>query len=359
MKTYNTIIGFYLFLNLLFFYFIGLEVLHGHITFQFYADSKVYEEIALFRHHYGALTEVNHNTFGPVFLLQILGPRNYWAIYLFNIVLFLISIYLLTSTKGINGKVLVLLIMIQPITFSSLMTINKEMICLLCVSLIIYNHERKNKVICIILLLLTYIARWQFTLFYLIYLFIFFKGNILRNKRLLTIIGLLLSITFALFSLRNTFLSSVFDIYDLKVSTSNAHGAGTFRLIMSIQDKIGYIFAFIPKVLINLTGLIANYKLFFDFSFAYNNTVMFSQTVVYIFLLFLGFKKKIYKLEYTYFYIFIIYCCIFAISPVFSPRYFYAGMLFFCYEISRHYNRRPSLKNYKNTDIISTNFLMK
>ena len=334
MKKINALLLFYIFLALLFFYFVALDVLNGHTVFQFYADSKTYEEVALYGTDNESLTEVSHNTYGPVAVLKVLGPRNYWLIFFHNILIFLISFYFLTRNKNINVNKLAFLILLQPITFTSLRSINKELICLLCVSLIIYNHERQNKLLCIILIGLTYLARWQFTLFYILYLLLFSKLNFWKERRLLTTIVALVVITAGLFAFRNTFLSDVFSIYDRLLAVQDAHGAGTFRKLMSIQDNYGYIFAFIPKTLFNLIALIRNYNQFFDFTDAYNNTFMFLQTIVNIYILFLCFVKKIYHLKYTYFYLAVIYCMVFSISPVFGPRYLYPALLFVCYELA-------------------------
>lgn len=334
MKKVSPLIIIYLFFSLLFFYFIALDVLHGKLTFQFYADSITYEDVAIYGESRGNLTEVGHNTFGPVTILHILGPKNYFLIYLFNIGLFLLSICFFSKNKEVSIGPLVGLIMIQPITFTSLMSINKEIIALLCTALIIYNHNRNNKWIIPILIVLTYFVRWQFTLFYLLYLFIFSKYNPLKNKRGLTTILLLLGITAVLFVVRNTFLGDVFAVYDNFTERNDAHGSGIFRQIMMVQDHYGYIVAFIPKVLLYLVGALKNYPLLFDFSDAYNNTIVFLQTVFYSYILIRCFKSKAYTLKSDYFYIALIYCILFSISPIFAPRYYYPAIIFLCYELS-------------------------
>ena len=114
------LIIFYLILALLFFIFVALDVLNGDLSFQFYSDSATWENEAIEGGHGDELTAVNRNEFGPVTILRILGPRNYWAMFLFNVVLFLLSLYFMSKNPDVNLRAFYILLMISPITFTSL-----------------------------------------------------------------------------------------------------------------------------------------------------------------------------------------------------------------------------------------------
>lgn len=332
LRQHEALVVVYLILALIFFIMVALPVMNGTMDFQFYSDSKTYQLEAEGNLERNAFFDIGNNTIGPVQILLLLGPQNYFLIFLFNILLFILSIkYLSASSKFVDKKRLFLLMLLSPITFTSLMSINKEMIAFFCVALIIYNHSRKKIGIELALFPLTYMVRWQFTGFYIIYLLLFSKINFLKKYRFVFFIILLLGITGILFITRDTLLERIFTRYD---NDTWDEGNGTFAIVQSIQDNYGYIVAFIPKVLLLLGGMISRYALVFDFSDAYNNFILFFQTIWNLVILYLAYKKKCLDFHNDYFYIAIVYCAIYAITPIFSTRYFYPGMLFLCYAIA-------------------------
>lgn len=339
----------YLFLAFLFFITIGLDVLEEKATFQFYSDSKVWEEEALYPQFEDA-TAINHNTYGPVTILNILGPRNYWGIFAFNIIVFIISLYLIADNKEFKVNKLFFLVLLSPITFTSLLSINKEIFSLITTALIIYNHNKKKLLLIPLIIFVSYMSRWQFTLFYFVYLFTFSKFNFLKEKRFPFFLVLLSGITIMLFLLRNTLLYEVFSVYERVVDT-NYEGGGTFRNLMTIQDKFGYIFAFIPKTLLILVANIRRYDKFFDFSDAYNNVILFLQTLYHIYILFLCYKHYIFKFRNTFFYLALIYFAIFCITPVYNPRYFYPALLFLCCELAKKRKKTNQIVYDKSTSL--------
>ena len=334
LRQHEALVVVYLILALIFFIMVALPVMNGTMDFQFYSDSKTYQLEAEGSLERNAFFDIGNNTIGPVQILLLLGPRNYFLIFLFNIFLFFISIrYLSASSKFIDKKRLCILMLLSPVTFTSLMSINKEMIAFLCVALIIYNHTRKKIGIELLLIPLTYLVRWQFTGFYIFYLLLFSKINFLKKYRFVVLVILLLGITGILFVTRDTLLEMIFSRYDNTVDSWD-EGRGTFAMVQSIQDNYGYIFAFIPKVLLLLGSMVSRYAVIFDFSDAYNNFILFFQTIWNILILYLTYKKKCMNFQNDYFYIALVYCAIYAITPIFNTRYFYPAMLFLCYAIA-------------------------
>lgn len=319
----------YLLVSVVFFLFVAYYALIGEVDFQFYADSKTYEEAARFQ-NVDSLVDVGGNFLGPVTILSILGPRNYWGIFFFNIVLFLLSMYFISREKGVNLRCLFLLIIISPITFTSLFSINKEIISLLCICMLIYNHRNKNVIISLFILLFSYLVRWQFSLFYLIYLFVFSKLNFLKGKRMLSFLLLLVLVSIILYYTKNSLLSGVFDIYE-RTSDEYVEGSGSFNKIMDVQNDYGYIFAFFPKVLHLMIGMIARYRMIFDYSDVYNNIVLYFQAPLNLYLLYVNFKNRLFNIRNDYFFISLLYCAVFAITPIYAIRYFYPVSILLAY----------------------------
>lgn len=336
MKYYKVYIIVYLILALLFFIVIALDVLNGKSDFQFYSDTETWIDEAVYGGHGDDLTMINRNELGPVTILRFLGPHNYWAMFLFNIIVFLVSLYFLSKNKNdVNLRRLFLLIMVSPITFTSLLSANKEIFALICTCLIIYNHNRRSMFMVVVIMVLSYMARWQYTLFYVVYLFMFSKYNFIKS-RLLFLFLLLSGSTIGLLLFQSTLLGDVFLKYtfEREMFGDNYEGAGTFLTLLEIQSKYGYIVVFIPKILIILIARIKMYGSFFDFSDAYNNVILFLQTILHIYIIVKCYVKKVYKMENTFFYVALIYFVIFGMTPIFNPRYFYPAIVFICYELS-------------------------
>ena len=144
MKKFYFQIAVYLLIVTFFFIVVALDVLNGKLEFQFYSDTATWIDEAIYGGHGDDLTMLNRNELGPVMILRWLGPNNYWAMFFFNVVVFLLSLYILSKDKDLNIKRMSFYIMISPITFSSLLSANKEIFALICTCLIIYNHKAKN-----------------------------------------------------------------------------------------------------------------------------------------------------------------------------------------------------------------------
>ena len=336
------VIFIYLVISFIFFCFVAYNVLVGEIDFQFYADSKTYEEAAKLQ-NIDSLVHVGGNFFGPLKILAIIGYNNYWGIFIFNVILFIISLYFISREKDINIKGLFILIIFSPITFTSLFSINKEIISLLCICILLYNHNKRNILLVLCLLFLSYLVRWQFTVFYLLYLIFYSKLNFLKARRMLSIMLILIVISIVLYYTQNTLLSSVFNIYERTYGEYTA-GAGTIDIIMNIQTQYGYVFAFIPKILHLLVGMISRYKMIFDFSDVYNNFILFFQAPLNIYLLYLNYKCRLFNMKNDYFLISLLYCAVFAITPIYSIRYFYPVSILLAYSYaSQVTSYKPSI----------------
>lgn len=314
-----------------FFFFvqIAIPVLNDRMDFQFYSDSKTYEYEAT--DYSKELITVGGNFFGPVMILRLLGPQNYIAIFFFNLIVFFVSLYFFTRDRRLDLKIFLPLILLSSITFTSIMSINKEIISLLFSSILIYNHERKKLKYILFLFVLSYFVRWQLTLFYIVYLLIFSNINFINNRKLMIIV-LLVSISIFLFLFGDIF-ETVFSIYE-RVKDDYVEGGGSFNLIMNIQSQYGYVLAFPLKTLHLLVGMLSRYRTVFDFTDVYNNLILYLQCILNAIVLYKTFQYRLYRLSYDYFYIAVIYCIIFAITPVYASRYFYPAIIFMSYMIA-------------------------
>ena len=291
----------YIVISFFFFLWVALPVLKEELDFQFYADSKTYEKIAL-NDSESNLVQVGLNALGPVSILKLLGPQSYFLIYLFNISLFIASLYYISRNPALNKKLFFLLVMASPISFTSLFSVNKEIISLLCLALLIFFKDKLNIWKIGLLLIISYLIRWQFTLFILVFLLIDSPVNCFREKRRFSFLLMLISIS--------------------------------VKILMDIQQQYGYFIAFIPKTLHLLVGMSSRYKFIFDFTDVYNNFILYWQGPLNALLLFWAFNKKMFNFDNDIFYMLLIYCVIFAITPIYAIRYFYPVYILLAYLVS-------------------------
>ena len=146
------------------------------------------------------------------------------------------------------------------------------------------------------------------------------------------VLVLLVLISIFLFLFGDIF-EDVFSIYD-RVKDDYVEGRGLFNIIMNIQNQYGYILAFPLKTLHLLVGMLTRYRTVFDFTDVYNNLILYLQCILNAIVLYKTLKNKLYRLSYDYFYIAVIYCIIFAITPVYASRYFYLAIIFMSYLIA-------------------------
>ncbi len=322
----------YIVISFFFFLWVALPVLKEELDFQFYADSKTYEKIAL-NDSESNLVQVGLNALGPVSILKLLGPQSYFLIYLFNISLFIASLYYISRNPALNKKLFFLLVMASPISFTSLFSVNKEIISLLCLALLIFFKDKLNIWKIGLLLIISYLIRWQFTLFILVFLLIDSPVNCFREKRRFSFLLMLISISVILYYTQDTIFKGLFDIFNRTADDYTA-GRGTYKILMDIQQQYGYFIAFIPKTLHLLVGMSSRYKFIFDFTDVYNNFILYWQGPLNALLLFWAFNKKMFNFDNDIFYMLLIYCVIFAITPIYAIRYFYPVYILLAYLVS-------------------------
>jgi hypothetical protein len=103
-----------------------------------------------------------------------------------------------------------------------------------------------------------------------------------------------------------------------------AEGAGTYPRLLDIQRQFGgYALVVVPKVLHLLFGVLSRYRLVVDFTDFYNNVVVFFQSCAFLFLVILIFHKGKIRIRENAIYLAILYCVVFALTPIYSPRYLF------------------------------------
>lgn len=335
----------YILVGVLFFVLIGNAALNGKVDLQFFADSLTYASAAeewRFGDFY-SLVGVNKNYLGPVLIFRALFMEH-WAVLVFNAGLFLISLALLGKNNLVDRRVLVFTLALSPITFSSLLSINKEILSLFVVALLICNISRKSFAITLFAIVVSFFVRWQMTVFVFALVLLDSRINPVFKSRWLTLIGALagLSIVYPL-------TLSLFSHTDAvaALGAAESEGSGLYSMMIKIQNMGGYFIVFIPKVLQSMFGLAAKVGNIDSLGF-YNSIVVGLHSVVaFLLFLFLLVLRR-FSLQNDAIFMAMLYCAIFGLSPIYAPRYYYPAFVMMCFALSMR--RRSGHIKFRDSD---------
>ncbi len=335
----DIILYLYLFVAFVFLITIGISSVNGELDFEFYADSETYIEFMSEKHSFSNILLLFPNMLGPTVILTLLN-ENFIAVFLLNVFIVLFFYYNFSLLYKNKRSVLILYFFLSFMFFSSIILINKEIISLLSIALFFRYFKTKSFIFLILSILISVLVRWQMTLFIISLTFLLSKWNPLRNNKYILVLLFLFSISTVYY-----FNLSSFEQFNLIAELgqeTSEEGSGIFYFILNIQNSsfLGYFFVFIPKFFLLFIGVLARYYKVFDTSDFYNNVVVFSQSVANVFVLFNVIRLKI-GLNNIFLFSAVIYCIIFALSPIFSPRYFFPAYILFSLSIANHRGKTP------------------
>lgn len=342
MQMYLQKTTIYLFLYslmaVLFFFTIGQDALNGVIDFQFYADSLTYEQ-AYVDNNFSSVFEmvsVGNNYLGPLLLLEVVGG-NRFLILLVNIFILFWAIKLVRKSKEpVDLGVAVFLLFLSPITFFSLISVNKEIISMLAMAFLIAWVRKKGLGYLLLCLLCSFFVRWQFTLFVIMVFLSFSPLNFLRYRRY-WYVGVLLVALSIVYWLMLGFFSGVNNIAEIGGAESN--GSGLYTQFIVLQNQGLYFLVFIPKALHAMYGLIFKANQLFSPTNIYNDVVVMLHCVAAFLVFILALFRGKLRMKDDLVFIAVIYCAVFVLSPIYAPRYFYPVFFLLCLVLSR-----PSLQ---------------
>lgn len=321
IKKSNFYILIYLLFSLFVFIFLAYPSLNGEVNIQAYSDALTYERLA--KENFSEYVSISFNLLGPILILKMFN-YNYILIYLFNIMILLISIKLLFRYYDLKKNVFLFFLFLNPMTLFALFSVNKEILLLLEVVLLLIYLKEKSFILIIIMIAFGYIIKWQMAFFILIILVMIGLEKIYKN-RLLYLGVLLFGISLILPLLTNTF-SHLIEISNL--DSDVVKGSGIFSILLSIQWHYGgYSIVFFPKVLQLLFGLLGRSYLILEWGDFWNNFVQTLSSLSFFMLAVYSVYKKKMRLSNTIFFVVMVFFMIYAITPIFSVRYFFPAYI--------------------------------
>ncbi|MBP6755049.1 MAG: hypothetical protein KA210_02795 [Bacteroidia bacterium] len=334
----------YLFCAFIFLITVGISAVKGEINFEFYADSETYMEFMLEKQSFTDIILFNTNMFGPTVILTVL-KESYFAVFFFNVFIVLFSYFTFTKNYKVDKSYFLFCLILSPMFFSSIISINKEIISLLSLALFFKFHKTKSVIVLILSILVSFLVRWQMTVFIFSLMILLSSKTPFKNNKKKLIFIYLISVSILYFINLSSF-EQFNRIAELGQESSD-EGSGLFSVVLSIQNSgiLGYFFAFIPKFLFLFIGLISRYYKLFDFSDFYNNFVVFLQAVANFVILKNVFNSKI-SFNNIFFFSAVVYCIIFALSPIFAPRYLFPAYIMFSLSLAQNKTTKTdSIKN--------------
>ncbi|WP_044172029.1 hypothetical protein [Flectobacillus major] len=293
--------------------------------YRLYADHPTYVNAYRDVDNIVQLLLLKPNYLGPTLILGIFG-ENLNIIYFLNISLLIICFILIKKYLSIDKLKLVVLLLINPVLFFSLFSINKEIISLLAIILFCIYLEYRKFIILFISIVIALLARKELSLLFIILFLIFRFIPFWDIKNKLVLLAIIIIITIANNLIINNFQSISEYLLESDASVNSDGTKGTITMLNEIQNKYGYVFVVIPKIMLNLFGSLIRLDSLFNFDDVYNNFVIWVQSLLFFVLIPIAlFNTRnsqdlfLAKVLFT----FNILCILFAFIPISQNRYYF------------------------------------
>ena len=308
--------------SILFFQY-GLPSLEGKIPQQMYADSVTYEEAADALGPDDRLITIGGNYLGPLLVLRFFDFSRI-AIHFFNLSIIFSSVLVAFRHLNVNRGIFLLAVLSSPLLLFSTFGVNKE-IFLLPLSVCLAVFLQRRKAIWLVLAIITALfVRWQMVLFVLLVFSVTSKMNIFHAKRWTILLVLTVAIAIAYPTLVSGPLEAIEQIsVEGAQDELGTEASGVYPRMQEIQRSYGYVLVVIPKTTQLLIGLLSRFSLAgieVDF---WNNLVIMSQSLHNLLLIVVAFVHRRFTFSEDYFFLICTFAIMFAVTPVFAPRYFY------------------------------------
>jgi hypothetical protein len=310
-------------LGAVFLYWIGIDALEERNELQFFSDSSTYHKAARGELAYlqgtGDAVSVAANYLGPIMLIRLTGD-NYYAVLLLNLVLFYFAVVQISRSLGFNSYHYALLLLANPLTISSVLSVNKEIISLVFIAFFLRAYTSRSALAMIGAGAISVLVRWQLTLILPLVWMATTRLNPLRRNRLVVLLVLLLGLSVIYMQLSSVFGSIRENFW---AAAAEYEGSGLYEYLVSLQDRGLYWAVFPLKAAHLLFGTGVRFDRLLNPGNVYNDTwhLLHSTALLCVFVA-LCFRNR-FRVRNDLIYLSIIYIALFAVTPIYSPRYFY------------------------------------
>lgn len=274
---------------------------------------------------------------------QILGPVLEGAltgtaanIALANALLFIIGLTYASRLPGVQLESFLPLIVINPITTISILTLNKEIFATLSIILFIryLANGHRGRILLGVSLFTGLLARWQHPLIMLLFLGMEHRRSPLRNRHRMGTLAVIGCITVIWPLLLRTGVVEMASLLDV---AENAQSA-SLPVLNQIQASFGFPLVLVPKIVGNLFGVpwkvLGDLLGGTDYSDIQVRLVSPMQNLLSLALFLYAGYRGILKLRRPLTYLMVLYIIVSAASPIFQPRYEYPVYVLLCLDIA-------------------------
>jgi hypothetical protein len=307
----------------IFLFAVGIDALEGRSEFQFFADSGTYHEAArgdlIGLDSAADVVGIAGNFLGPLLVLRLTG-ENYYLVLLANAVLMFLSIASISRTLKLDSLRLAALLLLNPLTISSLLAVNKEILSLVFVAVLLRGFATRSWLLLGAAGALSLLVRWQLMLVLLLLVPLVMPAGAWRGRRRLALLGLLAGLS-ALYVVLLPVFEPIRATFELSVS--EYEGSGFYEWLVGWQDAGAYWAVFPVKAAHLLFGLGLRVDRLLAPANMYNDVWQLLHSSATLLMFVALWRAGRLRLDNDIVFISAIYIAVFALSPIYSPRYFY------------------------------------
>lgn len=291
------------------------------------ADSGTYMYMAQVLHDgrpdpwvYTVLASFPNTLWMPVFLAYAF--QSTWMIAFLNLSMFFLSVEILRRISSINVVIFVGLLVLNPTTTVSILTVNKEIIDLFALSLFCCALRRRLTWLLWLALVLSFFNRYEVCVAMIALLAILSRMNPMRNRRWHTLAAIV------------CLLSVLLPLVASRALQYRFEEAGNARLVAALDMlEIHYLFivATVPKILEGMFGQLLNFSLWtqLDTLDIANSYILFFNNFAFFLVISLLLWKRGLSIKSDWVYFAYLSAVLMSISLVIQPRYFYVCYVLF------------------------------
>jgi hypothetical protein len=247
-----------------------------------------------------------------------------------NYLMFFLALALLRKCVSFAMGPFLALLLLNATTTISLLSVNKEIVDFLAISLFLFARYKHYKFLLLLAVLLAAFNRFEVAVVMLCYVFVNSKLNPLRRKRTVALIALIFALSVLLPLVMSKNLSERFE---------EAESGHTIALLDALEMHYMYWAAVIPKTVECLFGELLSFysrwRIYQDLSDIANSYILLSNNVASVVVLcVLAWKRRLTISEDLTYFAFLGWI-IMAVALVIQPRYIYFAYVLLCLEAAR------------------------
>jgi hypothetical protein len=275
----------------------------------------------------GALYTFPNNLWCPVLMALVL--KSTFAMVIANYAMLFIALALLKKSFSFSAGIFLGLLLLNATTTISLLSVNKEIVDLLAISLFFFALRRHHNGILLMALLLALLNRYEVCTVMLLFLFVKSKLNPWSRRPVMTLAALTLLLSVMLPLLASNALNTRFE---------EASSGGIVTWLDSLEMHYLYGVAVIPKIAENFFGELVNvskWSTSYSSSDIANSYILLSNNLATAIVFAILLLKRGFSLRSDLIYFAMLGCIIMAVSLVIQPRYFYFAYVLLSLQASR------------------------